>query len=268
MATKILLKRALGPTLGRTLNTAARLQPGARRRKLILLYHSVGGGPWATPEAAFRRQMSWLADHAKIVSLPQLLEDRLDHPFQAAVTFDDGYASLRDKALPILRDVGATASVFLNTGCLADQSRNPSDLALGHYPQEFFLSWRDIETLASEAWTIGAHGVDHIDLSAASAASIEAQLCGSKAAIESRIGPAEFFAYPWGRHNEATRRAAKQAGYRFALSCDHGPVGQGFDPWAAPRVNIANDYSLSDFAAVATGDWDYLGWVHKWGRRK
>ncbi len=261
MATKILFKRALGQV--------ARLRPAAARRQLILLYHSVGASPWATPEADFLQQMHWLGQNAKLASLPQLLESDLDDPLLVAITFDDGYASLRDKALPVLRDLGAVASVFITTGRIADQTRNPSDPVLGHYPEEVFLSWRDVEDLAVAGWTIGSHGVDHIDLTAASAAAADAQLRVSKRVIETRFEPADFtYAYPWGRHNSASRQAVAQAGYRYALSCEHAPVRDGFDRWAVPRINISKDYSLNDFAAVVAGDWDYLGWAGKLKVRK
>jgi peptidoglycan/xylan/chitin deacetylase (PgdA/CDA1 family) len=261
MAAKILLKRALGQV--------ARLRPAAAQRKLILLYHSVGASPWAMPEAEFLLQMRWLGQNVKLVSLPQLLEDEFDDPLQAAITFDDGYASLRDKALPVLRELGAVASVFINTGCIADQARNPSDPDLGHYPEEAFLSWRDVEELAAAGWTIGSHGVDHLDLTAVSPASADAQLRASKRTIETRIEPADlYFAYPWGRHNSASRHAVARAGYQCALSCEHAPVHEGFDRWAVPRVNISKDYSLNDFAAVVAGDWDYLGWAQKLKVRK
>ena len=260
MATKIILKRALGK--------AARLRRAAAQRKLILLYHSVGDSPWASSENDFRLQMQWLSQRAKLVSLPQLLENKFtevsDDLLQVSITFDDGYASLRDNALPILRDLGAVASVFINTGCLADKARNPSDASLGHYPHELFLSWRDVEDLATAGWTIGSHGVDHLDLTTVASASADAQLRESKTMIESRISPSRpYFAYTWGRHNSALRHAVEEAGYRYALSCAHAPLHEGFDQWAVPRLNISKDYSLDDFAAVIAGDWDYLGWVQK-----
>lgn len=258
MAVKIMLKRALGGV--------ARLRPAPARRKLILLYHSIGERPWATPQADFAAQMRWLSHTARVVSLPQLLDGDFDDPWQAAITFDDGYASLRDKALPILRDLGAVASVFITTGCIAERARTPSDPKLGHYPDETFLSWRDVEDLAAAGWTIGSHGVDHVDLTAASTAT-DAQLLASRRAIETRINPAKlYFAYPWGRHDFAARRAVQGAGYQCALSCEHAPLEAGFDPWAAPRINIQRDYSLNDFAAAVAGDWDYLGWAQRlWG---
>jgi peptidoglycan/xylan/chitin deacetylase (PgdA/CDA1 family) len=204
MAAKILLKRALGK--------CARLRRATAQRKLILLYHSVGDSPWATSEKDFRLQMLWLGQNAKLLSLPQLLENDADNfsddLLQVSITFDDGYASLRDKALPILRDLGAVASVFINTGCIADKTRVTSEETLGHYPQEYFLSWQDVAELEASSWTIGSHGVDHLDLTSVSSASVHTQLHASKTMIESRISAScVYFAYTWGRHNVALRHA-------------------------------------------------------------
>ncbi|HYP58354.1 MAG TPA: polysaccharide deacetylase family protein [Beijerinckia sp.] len=261
MTTKLILKRTLGKV--------ARLRPTAAQRKLILLYHSIGESPWATPENDFRAQMEWLSRSAKIVSLPQLLEDSFDDPFQVSITFDDGYASLRDLALPVLQDCGAVATVFINAGLLAENVRNPSDASLGHYPEDWFLSWEDVRALAAAGWTIGSHGVEHLDLTRAAPDVVNKQLRASKQMIGANLSqPCSYFAYTWGRHVKSLREAVAAAGYNYALSCEHEPLSEGFDRWAVPRINISNDYSLEDFAALAVGDWDYLGWFQKMRARR
>lgn len=252
MNANLLAKRLIG--------RAAGLLPRAQGRRVVLLYHSVGETPWGLPAAQFQNQVRWLAEHATLRSLGDLLGGEPEVGLQVAITFDDGYSTLRDVALPILDEVGAEACVYLNTGWIEATDRRPSEPALGHYPGERFLSWSDVRDLAARGWTIGSHGVDHLDLTPLPQEVVRDQLADSKAAIEARLGGrCEHFAYTWGRSTPRLRQLTGEAGYRYAASGRHGPVTAGFDRLAVPRINIARDHSLADFKAVVRGDWDYLG---------
>lgn len=252
MNSNLLIKRMIGRTAG--------LIPRGRSRRVVLLYHSVGETPWGLPAVQFQDQVRWLAEHATLRSVDDLLSGELDAGLHVAITFDDGYCTLRDVAFPILNEVGAKPCVYLNTGWIAAQDRRPSEPSLGHYPDERFLSWADVEALAAAGWTVGSHGVDHLDLTVQPETVARSQLADSKAAIEARLGGrCEHFAYTWGRSTLRLRQLTGEAGYRYAMSGRHGPVAAGFDPVAVPRINVASDYSLADFKAVVRGDWDYLG---------
>lgn len=252
MSSKLILKRMIG--------RAAALLPRQGPRRVVLLYHAVGNGPWAMSAEQFRDQMQWLAANASLRTVDDLLEDRLGGDLQVAITFDDGYGCLRDVALPILDTVGARPCVYLNTGWVLDADRRPSDATLGHYPGEHFLSWADVRVLDDHGWTIGSHGVDHLDLTTQSEPVVRTQLADSKAAVEARVGtPCEGFAYTWGRSTQRLRELTAAAGYRHAMGGQHGPASKTYDPMAVPRINVANDYSLDDVKAVVRGDWDYLG---------
>ena len=87
---------------------------------------------------------------------------------------------------------------------------------------------------------------------------------GSRSHIESELGgECDTFAYTWGRYSVRLRKLAVEAGYRYAFSGRHGPVDVNGDPMTIPRINISNDYTLDDFKAIVHGDWDYLGWIHR-----
>ena len=262
MNAKIALKRVLGKIIacggGATQN-----------RKIILLYHSIGEGPWALPKSEFRRQIDWLSNNATLISLDGLLAgENIDGRPRVAITFDDGYASLRDAACDVLRESGANATVFLNTGRIGKKSRTPSDAGLGHYPGEQFMSWQDVVDLVANGWTVGSHGVEHLDLTAAADDIARQQLRLSKETIERELSaPCANFAYTWGRHTPRLRQLVEEAGYRHAFSGRHGPLLADSDRFALPRVAMSNDYSLDDLRAIVAGDWDYIGWIQKFTAR-
>lgn len=232
------------------------------QRKLILLYHSVGGSTEATAQDAFRGQLGVIAAMGRLLPLQELLRSAPNQSIAVAITFDDGYATLRDHAATILMEFGCAATVFLNVGEIADDERRASRAADGYYPHEQFLDWRDVDALVAAGWHVGSHGVRHLDLMRADTATSKQEVTASKQAIERRLGtPCDMFAYPWGRNGPGLRAQVRAAGYRYGLAGDHAPLTAASDPLALPRINVANGYSRDDLAAILRGDWDYLYWL-------
>lgn len=81
----------------------------------------------------FRWHMDLLAACFNVLPLAQaielLKEGRLP-PRAVAITFDDGYRSLHELALPILRARGLPATVFVTSGHIADSSSMWNDIIL------------------------------------------------------------------------------------------------------------------------------------------
>ncbi len=251
----ILFKRWLG--------RVCRLANSENPRCIILYYHAIGAGPKAIPSRLFRSQMEWLATHAEVLSLDELLFGISKAPLRAAITFDDGYASVAGEADPVLRALDLPATIYLNTGLIGDSDRHASDPALGHYPDEHFMSWKDVELLATRRWTIGSHGVEHLDLTTVDDARMAVELRNSKQSIEDRLGTeCKHFAYTWGRYTRRVQRAVADAGYHTAVAAIHGPVRRLGDPLAIPRMDISKEYSPEDFRAIVQGHWDFLGGIH------
>jgi peptidoglycan/xylan/chitin deacetylase (PgdA/CDA1 family) len=234
------------------------------QRKLILLYHSVGDSIEATAQDAFRDQLGVIAAMGQLLPLRELLGSAPNQSIAVAVTFDDGYATLRDHAVTILTEFGGAATVFLNAGEIADDERRASRAADGYYPHERFLAWRDVDALVASGWHIGSHGVHHVDLVRADTATSKHEVTASKQTIERRLGmPCDLFAYPWGRNGPGLRAQVRAAGYRYGFAGDHSPLTATSDPFALPRINVANGYSRDDLAAILRGDWDYLYWLSR-----
>lgn len=233
-------------------------------RRVVLIYHSVGSGPASAPEAMFRNQMAWLAEHADVATLDELVKNPGKGGLRVALTFDDGYRSLCRVVAPVLRAYSFPATVYLNTGWIAEETPRCSDASLGHYPDEEFLIWKEVAELAGAGWEVGSHGIEHYDLTALPVPEVERQIMESKGDIEARLGrPCRHFAYTWGLHNENVRERLRSSGYRFAVAAHHAPLSDKSDLFALPRVDIRRDYNLDDFTALVRGEWDFLGLLHK-----
>jgi len=112
------------PMLVRAIGNSYALWQAGRARLCIVTYHRIleAHDPLLENEpdvATFREHMKMLADCFKVLSLDQALsalrENRLP-PRAVCITFDDGYRSTHDLALPVLREFGLPATVFVTSG--------------------------------------------------------------------------------------------------------------------------------------------------------
>ena len=110
----------------------------ARAPLRAVLYHHVAEQPSSlvnrlavnTPPDVFEAHMRKIARDYDVVSLDDVLSGRL--PRRALlITFDDGYRSVVEVALPILRRLGLP-SVFFVTGACLDRDSLPLDNLLSH----------------------------------------------------------------------------------------------------------------------------------------
>lgn len=99
----------------------------------ILTYHHISesepGYPYdpdvadATP-TQFRRQLETLARYSTIIGVDELIRAVEGAPLPknpVMITFDDGYRSCHDVALPILRAVGVRATFFISTAYISER---------------------------------------------------------------------------------------------------------------------------------------------------
>ena len=95
---------------------------GLVNRLPILTYHSLddSSSPISVGPALFRRQMEWLRNgNWSTLGIDALLDghERGQWPERACVlTFDDGFANFAEHALPVLREFGFIAHVFVLAG--------------------------------------------------------------------------------------------------------------------------------------------------------
>ena len=210
----------------------------------ILCYHSVDhdwGSPLSVTPHEFASHLEWLVAHREVVSLADALTHldrqwRLPPPY-VSITFDDGFASVYEHALPILRRHGVAATVFVVAETLAPHSRAVDWVDT---PPAWPLRTLDVEAvleLHASGIAIGSHSFRHDILPTLDDSDCERDLRESRGVLEALLGePVPFLAYPRGRHSEAVRRAAERAGYQHAFTLPEAREPQG--PFAVPRVGV------------------------------
>jgi peptidoglycan/xylan/chitin deacetylase (PgdA/CDA1 family) len=136
--------RATVKNLAAGLLCAAGVPAFARRRHrdllAIVMFHGVEDEPlspacWHVLDSAmYRRQLDYLRKHFTVLPLEEALE-RLTAgtlpPRALAITFDDGTRNLATHAVPVLRELGLPAAMFLATGPMgSDETLWPDRLWL------------------------------------------------------------------------------------------------------------------------------------------
>lgn len=235
-----------------------RMQPEAEETKPegslppVLVYHKVDRGfelgVNIVSPGALSRQMRWLAARG-LVGIP--LAEALERPPGArpavVLTFDDGYESALREALPVLAEVEFRATVFVPSAFAGGSSAWDTPFLGRRYRH---LDAAGLRTLAAAGWEIGSHSATHADLRRASDASLEAEVAGSRRALEEMARVAvRSFAYPFGRADARVRAAVIAAGYRAA--CGSAPGGlAAMRPRGAPRAAGSDAPSRPDLFAI------------------
>ncbi len=99
----------------------------ARGRDVVVLYHRIAREPldptgMVVDPDRLRRQLEALREHFDVVPAAEVLQPaRPGARARAAITFDDGYADNLHDAVPVLRDLGLPATLFVVTDVLEDR---------------------------------------------------------------------------------------------------------------------------------------------------
>jgi peptidoglycan/xylan/chitin deacetylase (PgdA/CDA1 family) len=227
----------------------ARVRDGLR----ILFYHRVADvdDPLAVHPDDFAEQMALLADtgYQGVDVLTAMTEPP---PRAIGLSFDDGYLDVMENAVPALDRHGFTATVFLATGVTSGRAR-----FRWYGDQPPLLSWDDVTLLDGAALRFEAHTVTHPDLRALGEEQAREEIAGSKRELEERLGHAvDVFCYPAGLYGARDVELVREAGFRFACSCEPGVNTPGTDPLQLRRIQVDTRDSLLDVRAKIAGAHD------------
>ena len=224
------------------------------------MYHEIAGRQdtasrlAVTPEA-FASQLAYLREEGfTTISVAKLASALAGEPGRlparpVVITFDDGFADFHGAALPMLRQYGFTATVFVTTGWIADAGPHAVDNRPG-----CMLSWSQIREAAEAGVEIGAHSHTHPQLDQLLPGTLRDELVTSKALLEDGLGRAvPSLAYPYGYSNAQVRRVAREVGYAHACAVSNTMAGPRQDAFALSRLTIRRSTSLATFAMIVRG---------------
>jgi peptidoglycan/xylan/chitin deacetylase (PgdA/CDA1 family) len=117
-------------------------------------------------------------------------------------------------------------------------------------PTHRALHQAEVRLLATSGLVeVGAHSVTHPALGGLSREEQDAEVAGSKAALEGILGhPVESFAFPHGSYTADTVAAVTRSGFARAVTSDPHPVRRAADVLRLPRI-VPRDWDGDTFAA-------------------
>lgn len=217
-------------------------------RVTIIAYHAIhdAPSPVCLSPATFERQIE--AFHqagCSVLTMSEVarhISTGVRFPPRAiALTFDDGYETVHRIALPLLSSLGWGATVYPVTGQLGGENR--WDSANGRLPRLPLVSTGQLEELVSAGWEVGGHTHTHAPLPGLQGGRLAWEMDTSTAVLEDLLGrEVATFAYPYGRCDPASRRAAgARYGLCLGIGADRarlgGPVAElgRVDAWYLQR---------------------------------
>lgn len=150
------------------------------------------------------------------------------------VTFDDGYEDFLGAAVPRLEKLGFSATVFVVAGMLGKE--NIWEHNGGPRPQLRLLGADGVLEVSERGMEIGSHSVTHPRLSGLDSETLLHEVSDSREILSELLNaPVEGFSYPYGDLDGPAVRAARQAGYAYAVATKK-QVECGLHDW--PRTYV------------------------------
>ena len=223
---------------------------GKQRSRVILYYHGVD----ERCVENFRQQMAYLARECSVVKACDIHDMNSEgSKTVVAITFDDAFVSVLKNAVPILREYGLPAAIFVPTGYIG---QNPGWAMANDCPDksETVMTERQIAELDKEGFEILSHTVTHAKLTDLNDADLETELNQSKQRLEQILGHnVTAVSYPHGACNARIHEAAQRAGYTMGFTISPEVVDHCPDPLCIGRFKTLPDDRLAVFKLKATG---------------
>jgi peptidoglycan/xylan/chitin deacetylase (PgdA/CDA1 family) len=170
----------------------------------------------------------------------------------AALTFDDGFRDFRREGLDVLREFGASATLYQ---AVAHTGHPATWLGAGGADLPPLMTWCDLAEVEAAGIEIGSHGYVHHPLDVLPSRQIIDEVQRARDTLERHLNkPVRSFAYPHGYSTRRVRQAVYAVGHENACEAGHRLYRLGGDPMAIPRLPITADHSGPDtLRLVETG---------------
>ncbi len=217
---------------------------------IVLMYH---GTPDQQPSSEYSIKASLFSEHIRFLKNNGwntfLFRDLFSHdefpPKTVVICFDDGYADNYENAFVPLVDNGLKGTWFVTSSCIGGyarwEGRNCPETKILDKPQIISMSERGME--------IASHTHTHPDLSKMDYESQLGEMKTSKSVLEDLLQQEVLsLAYPFGRFNDDSIKAADSSGYLGACTVRQGRYSPATAPFIIPRLTIFRDDTSSVLA--------------------
>jgi len=206
---------------------------------VCLIYHRFGDSRYPSTNIStqlFQTQLRYLKDHNyNVITFGQAVKLVTGHeniPDKTIViTVDDGFLSFRENALPLLKQFGYKASLFVNTETIGD----------GDY-----MDWNDLAAILKDGFEIGNHSDSHeyfLNRKDDEVENFKNDILHAQKLLKDSLGiEPDLLAYPYGEFDNALKDAVKALGFKAAAAQNSGVFCESSDIFAIPRFPINEQY--------------------------
>lgn len=225
---------------------------------LVVCYHAVSptwDAALSVTPSRFEAQVRRLLRRGyRAATFSDAVDGTTDADRVMAITFDDAYCSVPELALPILRDLGVPATLFVPTAHLGS-SEPMTWPGIDHWlggPHERELvpaTGSQLTELLDAGWEIGSHTHTHPRLTEVDEDALAHELSTSRELVAAATGETcRSLAYPYGATGPEVAQAADAAGYSAACTLQPRELPRR-DRLMWPRVGIYHRDNAWRFAA-------------------
>ena len=203
---------------------------------LILEYHRVnddtaGKDDYSLSREQFQEQLNYFqANGYNTISLMEFIraqkygEELPDKPI--ILTFDDGYEDNYTNMMPMVKNMGMKATMFMPTNFVG---------------KEGYVSWQQLKQMQEDGIEIGSHTANHLPLSDMHGEALSNEIKLSKLMMEwNGMKTIYFFSYPNGAYTDEAIQSLKDNNYLAAVTGDAGYNTFDTDKYLLQRVNVSN----------------------------
>ena len=250
IASQLLLGAHYYRTLRERIRHNAEEASAGRAPIMVLFYHRIaddGANKLSMPFATFARQIRWLRDNFDLVSLEEaqrrVAVGHNDRP-AVAITFDDGYATNYEAAVPFLVEKKIPVTYFVASKHILEGRPFPHDVA-----KRQPLAVNTVEQLRKmidSGVEIGAHTRTHADLGKVKDPAVlfdELSVCRDE--LEDALKcPIRYFSFPYGLHKNLSWLSfvmAREIGFAGVCSAYGGYNFPGDDAFHLQRIHADHE---------------------------
>lgn len=209
----------------------------------VLMYHSISfekNNDLRVPKEKFDAQMKYLKENGfHSITMAELYEainnGKQVPPKPIVITFDDGYVDNYTDAYPILMKYEFKGTIFVITDIVGKGG---------------YINASQIQEMHDNGIDLESHTVYHEELDLLPYDKQLNTLKRSKEYLETALNKKVIsVAYPFGKYNSNTIKAAKEAGYMLAFTTQPGFSRRSNGMFTLARVRINASDTTSSFAA-------------------
>lgn len=231
-------------------------------RCTVLYYHAVP----PDQRRRFARQM----DDVCRLTTPILLDGRTRlaaGSHYCCVTFDDGFQSVIQNALPELEQRNVPAILFVTANALGKRADWWPETA-GYEAQEHIVTAEQLRVIAAGRLTIGSHTLSHPRLTSLNDADATREIASSRLVLEEALGRrVTLFSVPFGEFDDRVIRICRAAGYERVFTSRPANIAGPNLPFVAGRVAAQpTDWSI-EFRLKLLGAYAWLPYASSLKRR-